>query len=176
MMADVKKNNVESDKVPATMAALAVGKDVYFSSSIKGGPFLLTPSRKEPRKVHEATAAEVKRAIIHCQQAYNKEHRFGMACAEPLAVQQYISNNKDTSIEGKAKVSTYGVLKKDKNGQIVNEGILDPCSVDNSGQWGCQVFVDKLQITKVGKQNDHPDLPTFDPKTPIPHCFWDSPE
>ena len=110
-----------------------------------------------------------------------------MQCGEPLAIQQYLVNNPDKSIIGKGKVSTYGV----QAGDPTNVAIKDPCAVskihqpkygaaanaflmqEEHGKWGCQIFLDKLSVDKVGKQGDTPDLPYIQPVMETPHCFLD---
>lgn len=171
MIEDAENQGIDSRRVPSTMAALAVGTDVYFSSSLRGGPFLLTPGT--PNGVDTGAAEEVATAIVRCQQSYNSEHRYGLACAEPLAIQQFLVNNQQITIAGQGKVSTYGNLNKDDPEDV---GILNPCNVDRAGKWGCQVFIDKLRITRVGNQGDHPDLPSIQPAKDLPHCFWSNPE
>jgi len=153
------------------MAALAVGTDVYFSSSLRGGPFLLTPGAV--KYVEEGVAEEVATAIVRCQESWNEDHRYGLACAEPLAIQQFLINNQQIPITGQAKVSTYGVLNPNNRNQV---GIIDPCGVDRFGKWGCQVFIEKLRIERIGNQPQVPNLPTIQPAQALPHCFWTSPE
>ena len=41
MIEDAQKRGIGRKRVPAAMAAFAVGSDVYFSSSMKPGMFLL---------------------------------------------------------------------------------------------------------------------------------------
>jgi hypothetical protein len=170
MADDAADQGIREQDIPSTMSALAIGSSVYFSSSLRGGPFLLNPATGQ---AEEGVAEEVSLAIFRCQQTSQKTHRFDLSCGEPLAIQQYLVNNKDASVIGKGKVSTYGVLDKEDRSNV---GILNPCSVDATGKWGCQVFIDKLQVTRVGEQRDQPGLPSIEPANELPHCFWSVPE
>jgi hypothetical protein len=170
MIDDTLDQGTRERDIPATMSALAIGSNVYFSSSLRGGMFLLNPKTGE---AEPGVAEEVSLAIFRCQQTAQKTHRFELSCGEPLAIQQYLVNNKDASVIGRGRVSTYGQL--DKN-DLSNVGILNPCSVDSKGKWGCQVFIDKLQVTRVGEQRDQPGLPSIEPANELPHCFWSVPE
>lgn len=172
MVADARSQGIKPADVPSVMAALLVGTDIYFSSSLKGGNFLLQPY-KGKKYVHDAVAEEVKLAIVRCQQAYNGQHNYGLACAEPLALQQFLSNNPTATITGKGKISSYGKL--DRDGAEI--GIIDPCAILR-GEWGCSIFMKELDIEIVGNQKPQPqvpDLPTINPANALPHCFWDPP-
>ncbi len=185
MLEDAKDRGIA--QIPSTMAAFAVGSDVYFSSGLIGASFLINPGQVE-NFVQEGVAEEVALAIIRCQQTYSGDHHYNMRCAEPLAIQQYLVNNQGTSIIGKGKISTYGVLNVDNKSLV---GILDPCNVSETrqvprmlrlltqsiqrglGNWGCEVFLNKLQIPKVGNNKDQPgpsSVHTTQP--PLKHCFW----
>ena len=191
MLADVERLGIAARNVPAVMAALAVTTDnivdVYFSSSLKSrNSFLINPTLDGNDYIQEGVAQEVGTAIFRCQQTYKTEHRFNMQCAEPLAIQQYLVNNKGTSIVGKGKVSTYGLLASDPT----NLGIKNPCPVSRlhnnrhitaanasivqieDGQWGCEIFLEKIQVAKVGQAGTNPELPSIQPVKSLPHCFW----
>jgi len=167
MVADAQKRRIGRKRIPAAMAAFAVGSDVYFSSSMRGGMFLMNPGT--PNGVKTAVAEEVAAAIVRCQHTYTEEQRFGMSCAEPFAIHQWLVNNQQIPIVGQGKISTYGRIAR-KDGPPL--GIKDPCSITSDGLWGCQIFLDKLQIAKVGKEEDQPDLPSIEPAQALPHCLW----
>jgi hypothetical protein len=170
MIADAQKQGIKPGRVPAAMAALAVGSDVYFSSSLRGGMFLLSPGTPDtPNGVKPEVAEELAAAIVRCQYTYTGEHNFGTNCAEPLAIHQWLVNNQQITVTGQGKISTYGRLAG-KGGQM---GIRDPCVIgDGDGKWGCHIFLDKLQIGRVGKEGDFPDLPSIEPAQALPHCLW----
>ncbi|KAF2756149.1 hypothetical protein EJ05DRAFT_512696 [Pseudovirgaria hyperparasitica] len=167
MRDDARNKGLPEGQTPSAMAALAVGSDVYFSSGLIGRPYLVHPGEVQ-NYIQEGVAKEVELAIFRCQQTYQSEHRYDMRCAEPIATQQYLVNNPDRSIVGQGKISTYGILNKN---DVTNTGILNPCE-SRYGRWGCQVFIDKLQITRVGNQGDKPGLPSIQPSQGLEHCFW----
>ena len=110
---------------PATMSALLVDQQVYFSSSLRGAPYLVNP-KDVKNYIQEGVANEVHLAIIRSQHQYNSEHRYDMKCGEPLACQQFLIENEGAEIIGKASVATYGVVDRDDKSQTA---IMNPCSV-----------------------------------------------
>lgn len=107
-----------------------------------------------------AVADEVAAAIVRCQNTYTEEQRFGMSCAEPFAIHQWLVNNQQIPIVGQGNISTYGRITREDGPPL---GIKDPRSITNDGLCGCQIFLGKLQIAKVGKEEDQPDLPSIEP-------------
>jgi len=76
MIADAQNQGIEPADRPSVMAALLVGTDIYFSSSVKGGPFLLEPWGGG-QIVQSGVAEEVALAVVRCQTVYNGEHNYG---------------------------------------------------------------------------------------------------
>lgn len=135
MMDDINKKKINSEDIPSTMAALRVGKKVYFSSSLRGQNFLVLPKQVD-NYVQPGVSAQVRLAIERCQEAYGgNTHRFEMHCAEPLAIQAFLVNNIGVAMKNQATISTYGAVNKQGKA-----GVMGPCYVSgmhsmNEGLW-----------------------------------------
>lgn len=130
MIVDATKDNIGRKNRPATMAAFAVGTNVYFSSALKGGgSFLLEIGEPRdpttPSPITDDAAGVLGQAILRCQNQYGTDHINDVKCAEPLAIQAYLVNNQDSKPfpELETSISTYG----GKSGR--NLQIMDPCQV-----------------------------------------------
>lgn len=135
MRADIAQNGPEeAPNQPATMAAMLVGNDVYFSSSLRGRPFLVFPHGTGDGYVQNGVPGEAELAIFRCQQSYSENgHVYDMKCAEPLTIYQYLVTNPDASIVGRAVISTYGVQNMNKpRDDPTNLAIIDPCAVSKT--------------------------------------------
>ncbi|KAK6432224.1 hypothetical protein LTR95_011604 [Oleoguttula sp. CCFEE 5521] len=171
MTADMDRLAIKGGSRPAAMAALAVGSDVYFSSSLKGPHFILQWKKDvEPSPINPKVALELYEGIQHCQHAYeSKDHGYTAKCAELLAIQAYLVNNKGAApLEGRAAVSTYG-LRRD-----APIGVKAPCALNTKGQWGCEIPLNHLGIVAIGKEGDDPDkessVQAQGPR--LPNCYW----
>ncbi|GKT93405.1 hypothetical protein Ct61P_11255 [Colletotrichum tofieldiae] len=85
-----RADGIRAHRQPVMMAAMALGKDVYLSSNLKGGPFLYTytDSRLKPQVV-----LALERCQTGLQQMIDlpvdQQHRTQASCAEVVAVHQY---------------------------------------------------------------------------------------
>ena len=160
---------------PYTIAALAVGKEIYFSTTLKGPAFMYTS--KIRNTLSDAVAEEVARALKRCQVESHDGatgHRTGAACAEPLAAQQWCATHKDLSLsEQNGRVITWGKYKRgDPDDQA---GVMDPCK-GGQNQWGCEHFLREIKVHGVRgtSSTDDPGTPSSDPISTRKACFWDS--
>ncbi|KAK2024503.1 hypothetical protein LX32DRAFT_656196 [Colletotrichum zoysiae] len=137
---------------PVMMGAMSVGKDVYLSSSLRGGPFLYTyaDDRSKP---------EVVLALDRCQTALqqdsdrpiDKQHRTSANCAEVVALHQYYLD-KDVSEEARKNPPPIRVAAFGKGGVSGKTMAQNPCGggaavVDGVVTWGCRQFMAEEKIT-----------------------------
>lgn len=160
---------------PYTIAALAVGKEIYFSTTLIGPAFMYTSRIRDT--VSDAVAEEVSLALKRCQvESYdgNTGHRTGAACGEPLAAQQWCATNKQIKLSDQnGRVVTWGKYGRDEPDDDV--GILDPCE-GGTKAWGCAAFLRKINVKGVRDTlgGRDPGDPSTDPTSTRKACFWDS--
>ncbi|OQO09624.1 hypothetical protein B0A48_05026 [Cryoendolithus antarcticus] len=171
MVTTFKPGNPGNKRRPATMAALAIGSDVYFSSSLKGKTnFILdTGARKDGTSpVNPPVVEELRLAVLRCQLKYTTDHRYDAKCAETLAIQAYINSNADASTKTQGRITTYSDVEGPK--------IVAPCEADEDptiGQWGCRLLLEDLEITAVGENGKDPGgIPELEQGTPLKSCIW----
>lgn len=160
---------------PYTIAALAVGKEIYFSTTLIGPAFMYTD--KVRNTVSDAVAKEVSVALKRCQVESHDGatgHRTGAACGEPLAAQQWCATNKHLNLsEQNARVITWGKFNRNEPDDEV--GIVDPCQ-GGLNAWGCAAFLKKINVNGVRDTLDgeDPGVPNVKPTSTRKACFWDS--
>lgn len=160
---------------PYTMAALAVGKEIYFSTTLIGPAFMYTDRIRDT--VSEAVAEEVSLALKRCQVESHDGvtgHRTGAACGEPLAAQQWCATNKDINLRDQnARVITWG--KYGRNDPEDEVGIVDPCR-GGLNAWGCATFIEKVNVRGVRDTlgGEDPGEPNVDPTSTRKACFWNT--
>ncbi|KAF4474300.1 hypothetical protein CGGC5_v010293 [Colletotrichum fructicola Nara gc5] len=170
---------------PAMMAVMAVEKDVFISSSLKGsGPSLysLAPQHSKPRVV---AALDRCQARLQSQKKVpvNKKHRTEAGCAEIFAVHQYYLDS-DTSQRAHNHPRSIRVVAYGKGGQTGVIGPQNPCGggevINQEGflTWGCRQFMADEGITVPRKPGKKVDIrlprpfPTFTHKqiSVVPHA------
>lgn len=160
---------------PYTMAALAVGKEIYFSTTLIGPAFMYTD--KIRNTVSDAVAEQVSLALKRCQvQSHDGTtgHRTGAACGEPLAAQQWCATNKHLDLtKQNARVITWGKYNRDEPDDQV--GIVDPCR-GGLNAWGCAAFLEQINVKGVEDTlgGEDPGDPSTNPTSTRKACFWDS--
>ncbi|KAK1489108.1 hypothetical protein CTAM01_11257 [Colletotrichum tamarilloi] len=158
-------NDVRFNRQPVMMAAMALGKDVYLSSNLKGGPFLYTyaDSRLKPQVV-----VALERCQTSLQDAarrgttVDKQHRTQASCAEVAAVHQYYLDDAVTEAARNdpppTRIVAYGKAGQDGpigpqnacgGGDVVKNGVLT---------WGCKQFMADEQITVPRKPTNNLNL------------------
>lgn len=158
---------------PYTIAALAVGKEIYFSTTLQGPAFMYTD--KIRNTVDDHVAEEISFALKRCQsQSYDgvTGHRTGAACGEPLAAQQWCSTNKQLKLsEQNARVVTWGKYNRDAPDDEV--GIVDPCE-GGIKMWGCAAFLKEVNVEGVRDTlgETDPGDPSINPTSTRKACFW----
>ena len=138
---------------PKTMAALAVGNEVYFSSSIAGvpkqnsagGPVsngflydLVDPAGLEHQpKIHHMLDACAATKVKNIPEP-SRLHRTKARCAEPMAIHQYYLVHPNEDFEGKnARIVT--VAKFDGS----NVKVVQPCGLGvTPPNWACSQLMD----------------------------------
>ncbi|KAK2053840.1 hypothetical protein LY76DRAFT_256878 [Colletotrichum caudatum] len=137
---------------PAMMGAMSVGKDIYLSSSLRGGPFLYTYA-------DGSSKPEVVLALDRCQTALqqnsdrpiDKQHRTDANCAEVVTLHQYYLD-KDVSREARKHPPPMRVAAFGKGGATGKTKAQNPCGggaafVDGVVTWGCKQFMAEERIT-----------------------------
>ncbi|KAH7304113.1 hypothetical protein BKA65DRAFT_580891 [Rhexocercosporidium sp. MPI-PUGE-AT-0058] len=129
---------------PAMMGAWAIGNNIYFSSSIKGGAFLYDLNLG-PAESSQSIIA-LRRCTISMQ--VNSEHRTGASCAEVMGIHQFYNdpevtlNKADPTTWPKSRIVAFGIAGKSKD-----PGPVPPCGDANA--WGCSTYTASLGITSV---------------------------
>lgn len=159
---------------PYTIAALAVGKRIYISTTLIGPAFMCTD--KIRNIVSDAVAKEFSVALKRCQnESYDRTtgHRTGAACGEPLAAQQWCATNKHLNLsEQNARVITWGKFNLDA--PVDDMGIVDSCR-GGFNAWGCAAFLKKINVHGVKDTlKEDEDVPSVNPTSTRKACFWDS--
>lgn len=125
------------------MSAMAVGNEVYLSTTLKGPAFMYNDTIRNT--VDDSVVEEVALALKRCQVEShdgNTGHRTGAACGEPLAAQQWCATNKDVRLKDqKAVVVTWGKWSYD--GPDNEVGVVNPCQ-RRLKEWGCKSFLRRL--------------------------------
>ncbi len=189
MIADFKNVNLpvprhEKDRTkewrPATMAALAVGNKVYFSSSLKGQHAFLYQWKKRGEK----SPPEVVDALNRCQMALQEkapedatvdgQHRVGAACGEVLANHLYYLDPKQPKDDGNAKVTAWGLAEPRNFEYRENHPdgeFMKPCggggkpNSDGHISWGCRQFMKNEGVRPIEKADVKDKTPPVEPKS-----------
>ena len=160
---------------PYTIAALAVGKEIYFSTTLLGPAFMYTD--KIRNTVSDAVADEVSWALKRCQVESHDGttgHRTGAACGEPLAAQQWCATNIHINLRDQnGRVITWG--KYNRNDPDDEVGIVNPCEGGRNA-WGCAAFLQKIAVKGVRDtlEGADPGDPSTKPTSTRKACFWGS--
>ncbi|KAF4805789.1 hypothetical protein CGCSCA5_v015038 [Colletotrichum siamense] len=178
-------DRVRPQEQPAMMAVMAVEKDVFISSSLKGsGPSLysLALQHSKPRVV---AALDRCQARLQSQKKVpvNKKHRTEAGCAEIFALHQYHLDS-DASQRAHNHPRSIRVVAYGKGGQTGVVGPQNPCGggevINQEGflTWGCRQFMADEGITVPRKPGKKVDIrlprpfPTFTHKqiSVVPHA------
>ncbi|KAK1974464.1 hypothetical protein LZ30DRAFT_812000 [Colletotrichum cereale] len=137
---------------PVMMGALSVGKNIYLTSSLRGGPFLYTYA-------DNSVKPEVIHALERCQanmqqttdQRLDKQHRTEANCAEVVALHQYYLD-KDVSKVARKNPPPMRVAAFGRGGVSGKTGAQNPCGgggavVNGVKTWGCKQFMEGEKIT-----------------------------
>ncbi|KAJ0327252.1 hypothetical protein COL5a_006043 [Colletotrichum fioriniae] len=165
MQTKFNADKVRFNRQPVMMAAMALGKDVYLSSNLKGGPFLYTyaDSRLKPQVV-----VALERCQTSLQDAakrgttVDKQHRTQASCAEVAAVHQYYLDDAVTEAARNdpppTRIVAYG--KAGQDGPIGPQNACGGGDVVRNGvvTWGCKQFMADEQITVPRKPTNNLNL------------------
>ncbi|KAF5482678.1 hypothetical protein CGCS363_v015183 [Colletotrichum siamense] len=177
MQSKFRADGIDQKLQPSMMAAMALGNDVYLSSSLKGGWFVynkFADSRSKP---------EVRLALERCQAQLqaskkgpvNKEHQTRASCAEVFTVHQYNLDD-EVSQEARRRPPATRIVAFGKAGISGSLGPQNACgggeSVNDKGllTWGCKQFMANEGITVARKPARNANLglprpfPTFTKK------------
>ncbi|KAK2047141.1 hypothetical protein LZ31DRAFT_539977 [Colletotrichum somersetense] len=173
MTAQFPDDGIDVYHQPIMMAALAIGKNVYLSSSLRGGPFLYN-------HVDAHLKPKVLLALERCQTALQQEttgvpvdiqHRNRASCAEIFAVHQYYVDP-DVSEEARrhhppGRVAVWGRHKRGfitapqaacGGGETMRDGSLT---------WGCKHFMKSEGIRVIPRRPKPVNLNLPDPFPPF---------
>ena len=152
LVVDLNKDRAEplaDEHKPYNIAAMAVGKEIWFSSALKGPAFIYTTRARNT--IDDNVAQEVSLTLTRCQVESHDGatgHRTGGACGEVLCAQQYCSTYHDRRLKDQgARVVTWGKYSLDAPDDEV--GIVDPCD-GGPKEWGCKTWTGKAGTYSFG--------------------------
>ncbi|KAK7720851.1 hypothetical protein SLS63_009634 [Diaporthe eres] len=151
MRTKYEADGVRQHEQPVMMAAMAVGKSVYISSNIKGGPYFYayTDTRLKP----EVTLA-LERCTTSLEQSrgvpVSGQHRTKASCAEIAALHEYYLDPDTSDADRQTRPAT----RMAAFGQPGGVGKMQPqaaCGgpenvVDGHMTWGCKQFMSEETI------------------------------
>ncbi|OHE97342.1 hypothetical protein CORC01_07397 [Colletotrichum orchidophilum] len=173
MAAQFNADGLRVHTQPVMMAAMALGKNVYISSNIKGGPFLYTyaDARLKPQVLIALERCQTSLQDVATEgTTVGPQHRTKASCAEIAALHQYYL---DDAVDEAARVNPppTRVVAFGRGGGTGPLGPQNPCGgggvvVDGAMTWGCKQFMADEKITVPPKPNKKVvlDLPNPFPK------------
>lgn len=148
MASDWSVQNTPERQQPNVMAALGIGNEIYFSSSVKGGSFVYDDNSRDL-----AVAIALRNCQIGLQDfspdiTISEKHRTKASCAEVLAVHQYYQDPQHPPL-GPSRMVAFG-----KQGNQLTA--MKPCGGINVNDpdyttWGCKQFMEHELIEIFGK-------------------------
>ena len=152
--------NVDDKERPGAMISLAVGQEIYFSSSIKkiGGFIDAFPDNPVARALTRCVINDGHGTCTN-PRGDGCQHRTGASCGEPLAVYTYYQDHYPI-----ATLPTAVRVIAWNQGNRPQAGVAAPCGQGDNGEvgkpWGCKRFLEDQKVTNVigdGNVGDIPD-------------------
>lgn len=131
MVALHQRSLLASSQRPRAMIALAVGKEIFFASSMKGDWKVYYGGQTSNKRVKEVLA--------NCQTTSELTHRTQLACGEPNVLDLSLSA-KEVDFDPPTRITawvTWTVLGQEANRK--------PCSGTFS-RYGCQAIIDAFEL------------------------------
>jgi hypothetical protein len=147
-----KPQNYEDGKEarqPSVMTALALGRDIYFSSSIKGGKWWIYKINAEGSPGAQMTLNILK----ECASKTQPSHRTGGSCGEVMAISRWYQDgnlNNDIKDQQNGRIVTWGRLFTSPDLATDTMNVKAPCGTPD--KWGCSTFVSETGLRSLTAQ------------------------
>jgi hypothetical protein len=138
---------------PSTMTALAAGKSIYLSSSIRrNGPGFRAMFPDSPVSlILERCVITTAETSVEQQdnQRNGRDHQTGGNCAEPAAAHLYyktVMQNDRADMPPNSRIATVG---PDHYGNVIVLNACGPSDAIGFGRWGCDRFIREINIREI---------------------------
>lgn len=144
-------------KIPTVMIGLSIGKEVYFSSSVKGWSpivyklFSWNGGKGDYNEYMLGRFGEVIDALDACAHAGQMQHKNNGMCGEITSVLSWMIDHPGKSPKGwnpeiAPKVACFNRL-----------GYCEPCATGEKTIWGCAQWTEKMGLRVVKDIHDRPN-------------------